>query len=374
MDASLNIPLIPANVGPLPVDRAILLVVYTLGVALASLAGGGLLRFVQLTHTRMQIMMSGVGGLMLGIALFQLFPHAVAEIGDLDTAIYSLTAGLLFMFLLIRAFHFHAHDAAVEQTQDRPHGPDCTHGTMHDRGPAAHELSWVGVALGMGIHTLIDGIALGAAIESAPATAGWLAGLGAFAAIALHKPLDALSISSVMAAAGWSSSRRMAVNMGFALMCPLGTVIFIIGVRQLTETQHLVTGLALAFSAGAFLCIALGDLLPELEFHRHDRLALTIALITGLLLSFLIEKLGHVPSHTHVPQQGSSDPSPQAAGLWRSAYFPSESNVQARSVEKHLTREFPASFHATRPSDPAARLDEGPARWYERPQISVGAG
>lgn len=309
-DASLNIPLILADVGPLPVDRAILLVVYTIGVALASLAGGGLLRFVQLTHTRMQIMMSGVGGLMLGISLFQLFPHAVAGIGDLDIAVYALTAGLLFMFLLIRAFHFHAHDAAVEQSHDHPHGPGCTHGTAHDRGPAAHELSWVGVALGMGVHTLIDGIALGAAIESAPTAAGWLAGLGAFAAIALHKPLDALSISSVMAVAGWSPSRRAAVNMGFALMCPLGTVIFIVGVRQLTGTQHFVTGLALAFSAGAFLCIALGDLLPELEFHRHDRLALTVALITGLLLSFLIEKLGHVPSHTHSPKPPAFESAP----------------------------------------------------------------
>ena len=299
--------LIPAAAGPLPTDRAMLLVAYAVGVALASLAGGGLLRFVRLTHTRMQIMMSGVGGLMLGIALFQLFPHAVAEIGNLDAAIYALTAGLLFMFLLIRAFHFHAHDAAVEEPHDHPHGKDCSHGHQHETGPTAHELSWVGVALGLAIHTLIDGVALGAAIESAPASAGWLAGLGAFAAIALHKPLDALSIGSVMAAAGHSPRRRAAVNMGFALMCPLGAAIFMVGVRQLTDSQHLVTGLALAFSAGAFLCIALGDLLPELEFHRHDRIALSIALITGLLLAFLIEKLGHAPSHSHTDEPPSTE-------------------------------------------------------------------
>ena len=303
---TVNVFAIPAAAGPLPTDRAILLVLYAVGVALASLAGGGLLRFVRLTHTRMQIMMSGVGGLMLGIALFQLFPHAVAETGDLDTAIYAMTAGLLFMFLLIRTFHFHAHDAAVEEPHDHPHGTGCSHGRQHDTGPTAHELSWVGVALGMAIHTLIDGIALGAAIESAPESAGWLAGLGAFVAIALHKPLDSLSIGSVMAAADRSPALRTAVNMGFALMCPLGAAVFMIGVRQLTDSQHYVTGLALAFSAGAFLCIALGDLLPELEFHRHDRVALSIALVTGLLLAFLIEKLGHVPSHTHSREDPSS--------------------------------------------------------------------
>lgn len=285
--------------GPLASDRSFLLVLYAIVIALASLAGGGLLRVIRLTHTRMQIMMSGVGGLMLGIGLFQLLPHAVAEAGNLDTAIYSLTAGLVFMFLLIRAFHFHAHDAAVEEPHEHPHGAGCSHGHDHDTGPTAHELSWVGVALGLAIHTLIDGIALGAAIDAAPSSAGWLAGLGTFIAIALHKPLDALSISSVMAAAGRSAPLRSAVNLGFAIMCPLGAAAFLIGVRQLSETQQLVTGIALGFSAGAFLCIALGDLLPELEFHRHDRLKLSVALLVGLLLAFLIEKVGHADAHPH---------------------------------------------------------------------------
>lgn len=292
-----------ALAGPLPADRALLLVGYAVVIALASLAGGGLLRVIRLTHTRMQLMMSGVGGLMLGIALFQLFPHAIEEIGDLNVAIYALTAGLLFMFLLIRTFHFHAHDVAVEEPHEHPHGHGCSHGHDHDTGPTAHELSWVGVASGLAIHTLIDGIALGAAIESAHSSAGWLAGLGTFLAIALHKPLDALSISSVMAAAGRSPGMRTAVNVGFSLMCPLGAAVFLLGVRQLTETQHLVTGIALGFSAGAFLCIALGDLLPELEFHRHDRVKLSAALIAGLLLAFLIEKYGHVEGHVH-PQGG----------------------------------------------------------------------
>ena len=38
-------------------------------------------------------------------------------------------------------------------------------------------------------------------------------------------------------------------------------------------------GWALAFSAGTFLCISLGDLLPEVHFHSHDRLWLSVQLI-----------------------------------------------------------------------------------------------
>lgn len=308
MDLSLSAALLAAA-GPLANDRATLLVVYAIVIALASMAGGGLTRLIRLTHTRMQVMMSGVGGLMLGIALFQLLPHAVEQSGSLDAAVYSLAAGLVFMFLLIRAFHFHVHDAAVEEPHAHPHGAHCSHERDHDTGPTAHELSWVGVAFGLAIHTLIDGVALGAAIESAPSSAGWLAGVGTFAAIALHKPLDALSIGSVMAAAGRPAGLRTAVNVGFSLMCPLGAAVFLFGVRQLTGTQGLITGIALGFSAGAFLCIALGDLLPELEFHSHDRVKLSAALLAGLAVAFVIERYGHPATHRHsspAPSQGAS--------------------------------------------------------------------
>src|SRR5262249_52888265 len=50
------------------------------------------------------------------------------------------------------------------------------------------------------------------------------------------------------------------------------------------ERLNQLTGAALAISAGTFLFIALSDLLPEVQFHRHDRVPLSLALILGLLL------------------------------------------------------------------------------------------
>ena len=44
----------------------------------------------------------------------------------------------------------------------------------------------------------------------------------------------------------------------------------------------MVTSKTLAFSAGTFLCIALSDLLPELQFHAHDRWKLSAALLAGV--------------------------------------------------------------------------------------------
>ena len=57
-----------------------LLLIYCICILLASLAGGALPGLVRLTHRRMQFVMSFVGGLMLGVALLHLWPHALAEL------------------------------------------------------------------------------------------------------------------------------------------------------------------------------------------------------------------------------------------------------------------------------------------------------
>jgi zinc and cadmium transporter len=78
------------------------------------------------------------------------------------------------------------------------------------------------------------------------------------------------------------------------------------GLGTLGGNQSLVIGCALAFSAGVFLCISLADLLPELAFHAHDRLPLTMVLAIGVALAWLIGYLE--PAHTHGPA-----PQPPAA-------------------------------------------------------------
>jgi zinc and cadmium transporter len=163
-------------------------------------------------------------------------------------------------------------------------------------------LSWLGVTLGLGLHTLIDGVTLGADVAAqVGAPSRWpLYGFGTFLAILLHKPLDAVSITSLMATGGWSATWRNAVNAGFALMCPLGAVAFLVGVRSLVGEQGLLIGCALGFSAGVFLCISLGDLLPELEMHSHHRLQLSAALLAGVGLAWLIEQ-AHQEGHAHAP-------------------------------------------------------------------------
>jgi zinc and cadmium transporter len=297
----------------------LLLLIYCIFVVAASLAGGALPGLVRLTHRRTQIVMSFVGGLMLGVALMHLLPHAVAEQGSVDRAAVWMLGGLLTMFLLIRVFHVHAHEhgdtSDVEEQHGHVHdheGP-CEHAHAHGSHEHSHEhgmgprhpFSWLGLAFGLSLHTLIDGLALGAAV-AAEAHGGSFAlfGLGTFLAVALHKPLDALSITSLMSAGGWSRQSIWLANIGFALMCPLGALGFVFGLAELFSEQHIVVGCALAFAAGVFLCISLADLLPEVAFHAHDRLPLTLALFLGIALAWGIGYLE--PEHTHGPHEHSS--------------------------------------------------------------------
>jgi zinc and cadmium transporter len=152
----------------------------------------------------------------------------------------------------------------------------------------------------MGLHTLIDGLALGASVE-ADALQGvtGLFGLGTFLAVFLHKPLDSASITSLMAVGGWSSRSQTWTNSAFAVLCPLGAGLFVLGVHEFSGYQSTIVGMALAASAGVFLCIALADLLPEMEFHRHNRLQLTVALIAGIAMGWAIHFLEPAHAHSH---------------------------------------------------------------------------
>ena len=60
------------------------------------------------------------------------------------------------------------------------------------------------------------------------------------------------------------------------------------GVELLDLEGGATVGYVLAFAAGAFLCIALSDLLPEIHFHSHDRGKLIVALLVGISLAYAL--------------------------------------------------------------------------------------
>jgi zinc and cadmium transporter len=101
----------------------------------------------------------------------------------------------------------------------------------------------------------------------------------------VHKPADALTITALMVRSGAARRFTHVLNLGFALMIPAGVALFLAGTGGSGSlAPGLWTAGALAFSAGTFLCIALSDLLPELQFHSHDRFKLSAALLAGFVV------------------------------------------------------------------------------------------
>lgn len=288
-----------------------LLIIYAAILVSVVLLGAHIHRLMTLSHTRVQLMMSFVSGIMLGIAIFHLLPHALYAGTDhvsVDTVAIWLMVGLVSMFLLQRVFHFHHHDYEEESEHHHEGG----HSNGHN--DHSHGGSGWGMVLGLTIHSLLDGVALAASMQAdffaAGNTVGMLAGIGVFVAILLHKPLDAMTISLFMHQADMSSGRRWLVLTGYALLCPLMAGFVMLGFTGLDMASPAYLAAALAFSAGIFLCIALSDLLPEIHFHSHDRFKMTVVLLTGIFLSLAIKHIESEQSHklhlNHISHQYSS--------------------------------------------------------------------
>lgn len=303
------------------------LALYCVVIVFASLLGGWIPLHITLTHRRLQIANSLIGGFMLGIALLHMLPHAMMSNNPFQQLMLWMVAGVLTMFLLERFFHFHQHDlpshppsahddAGHDHQHVHTHGPDCEHDPTpvpveqcdEDTTETPHydhkpKLSWSGAAIGLILHSLIAGVALGASMSAEQSNA-W-PGLALFLVIIFHKPFDSMTLLALVASTGWSRKAGHLINSLFALAVPMGAAIFMLNFANEHDAHSMAVGNALAFTAGVFLCIALSDVLPELHFHSHDKFTLTAALIIGLAIAWGIahfEMKHHDHGHGAVPQ------------------------------------------------------------------------
>ena len=276
---------------------------YSAGIFAAAILGGKLSAMATMTHLRTQVLMSLVAGFILGIAIYHLLPHSLAHIpgpGAVNKAVGWTMAGMLLMVFLLRIFQFHQHDFSDEASDYHGHHGH-GHGEEEGEGESGtHPRRLLGIAFGLGVHTVTEGVALGTTVRLGATQAGGeiLAGMGVFLAILVHKPLDAYSIVGMMKSAGYRRRALSAANIGFALLCPLVALVSFLGVGFLDPFGAAATvGCVLAFAAGAFLCIALSDLLPEIHFHSHDRGKLILALVVGIALAYALHLVEAAAAH-----------------------------------------------------------------------------
>lgn len=352
------------------------LILYCTAIVAASLLGGAVPALVGLTHRRLQFGLSFVSGAMMGVAVFHMLPHAamarmeaLEEVAStaaagvdaaagataaagvttaaahahdhsvLEPLMVALVLGFLAMFFLERFAHFHQHELPEPACDSPDHGHAGHH---HPPAKGVGRLTWTGAAVGLGLHSLLEGVALAASVAAASeiggGTATALAGLGTFLVIVLHKPFDALTLTTLFRAGGGTRAQMLAINVGFAALVPAGAALFLMGV-QTAQDAAAVVPVALAFSAGTFLCIAASDLLPEVQFHRHDRVGLSAALVVGLALAWGLAKLEAGTHDAGAHDAGAHD----HAGHTHDAHDAHDSHDHAHDAHDHATTDLHSS-------------------------------
>ncbi|MCG3136595.1 MAG: Zinc transporter ZupT [Phycisphaerae bacterium] len=277
---------------------------FALLVMVVSLLGAAIPLWTRLSHSRLQIYLSLAAGALLGAAAFHLLPEATHLI-DEEFGI-PFVIGIMLVFLLQRYVAPHSHEAEhiiSESPTDHHHDHDHhdhhhdhTHAAEQQIGTAAPILSNLIAILALSVHSLLDGVALGAALN-APSLDHTLV-YSVLISILIHKPMDGLSVAVLLIKNQTSKPRFWGVQIGYAALVPIGVLLYSLSQEVIsTAAQSSYLGYTLAFSAGIFCSIALTDLLPELHFHKHDRHLLTGALFLGLgvmLVTHLLE-----PPHAH---------------------------------------------------------------------------
>jgi zinc and cadmium transporter len=279
------------------------LALYSVLIVIFSLAFGSLPLLGRVSHTRLQIYLSVSAGVMLGAAFFHVMPEAYELSGEYMG--WWMALAVVGLFCIERFIaphshevnghgghgHHHHHEHLPGEKRDLAEGHHHKHehaappaGGKEPRAAAPALAGWMAV-LGLTIHTFMNGFALAAQVNAEHQTVRLLLpGLAIFLAIFLHKPADALAISMVLSRKAVSNRTISLVQLGFVLMVPVGAAAYVLAKKFIGPAlEHQLTGAALAFSAGTFLFIALSDLLPEVQFHQHDRLLLFALLALAVI-------------------------------------------------------------------------------------------
>lgn len=215
---------------------------------------GGLvaLRF----HRELTTLIALTGGVVLGVALFDVLPEAFDAVGDADRVGALVGAGFLLFFLAERLLVLHHRD---EPEQAR-----------------AHQQVGVLGAAGLSLHSFIDGLGIGLAFGLDTTT-----GVLVLIAVLAHDFADGLNtVSFVLSQTG---DRRKAFTwLSIDAAAPLLGAI--VGASLSISEETL--GYLLSLYVGFFLFMGATDLLPEAHQHPSRlRVALTAA---GFVAIFLV--------------------------------------------------------------------------------------
>jgi zinc and cadmium transporter len=272
------------------------IIIATLIISLISFSGAILFVFNEKRVSRFLILFVALAaGTMLGTALFDLLPESIegfnnvqeehevelesdahdefghAENTDLEHEHHSelflpsifILFGIMFFYVIEKFIHWHHH---------------------HDLDCHKHSLSTLSL-VGDGVHNLLDGMLIAASF-----LIDVNVGIAVTLAIALHEIPQEIGDLSILLHSGFSKGKALIWNFSSGAVSILGGVLtYYIGSSFLEYTYVLTS-----FAAGAFLYIALADIIPELnKKHSQSQIRITSLFLVGLAISFGMSLIGH---------------------------------------------------------------------------------
>lgn len=243
-----------------------------LAIALyAALTGGGMLAGVWLMR-RYEVWAVRHGGELIAFAAGLLVAGALIHF--VDRAVELSGAGAALAWTLVSFLALYVAEAHVV-----PH--------THGRAPSEHGVFAERRALGpmvvggLGLHSVVDGLSVGAGFSVDPLV-GWVA----LVLVVAHKLPEGIASMSALYASGVSGRRAAATTTILALITPLAVIasfLFLKGVGPRT------LGALLALTGGAFLYVGAADLLPEGQ--ARGRLANTFFFLAGVAAMVAVKVL-----------------------------------------------------------------------------------
>ncbi len=208
------------------------------------------------------------GGVMLAISLFDLMPEAL-EYGSITTAAIGFLLGVGILFALDR-FIPHAHVSSTQEFEFE---------NVPEVMGINQKILRVGylVFLGIALHNLPEGLAIGAGLEASPELGLYIA-----IAIGLHNIPEGIAMGGILRAGGLSMPRVLLLTLIAGLMAPLGALVGLI----FFNISPVFIGGGMAFAAGAMVYIVQDELIPQ-AYKLSSHVAIG-GVISGLLLVFIM--------------------------------------------------------------------------------------
>ncbi len=200
-------------------------------------------------------------GLLVSGALLHLVPSSVDLIGSTAALSWTLAAFLAF-YLLEAHFVPHVHARGEDPIEE------------HHRGHHPHLAPLV--VIGLGVHSIVDGVSVGASLS-----AGALLGSVAALLVVVHKLPVGIAVMSALYHSGVPGRRAGWITSILALVTPATVVASYLTFRDVST--HLL-GVLLGLAAGSFLYVGGADLLPEGQAKGRPINTLMFGLGTALMI------------------------------------------------------------------------------------------